>query len=1356
MGTRHPRPRAGLLSLRRLVPLLTTIALMSFYMPGLYGIAEASLGGWDGNDHAVDAGTTIHLTDACGGNDDIPINGHDYQLDPISSQPAPVIHLANLGNSSTDLCEFWLGQSVDSVSGHVYLYLAWRRAANSTTDIVGIEFHKQDPGETFCDQTDIANCNPFGERDDGDILLVYDTQGQTPALGTRVFSGGHFTPSNGVTPFAANEFEASTWDGGKQGEAVVDLTQTGVLPLAANATTCTSLASFVPLTATGNSPTADLKDVVLASPAELQSITLSNCGKLKVDKATVPSGLDGPFDFSLTGGPVGHTVNDSFQLTGDGSTNTVSDLFPGNNYALGETVPNGWDANYQISCDNGQAPSAIEVDVSTTTTCTVTNTADLPTLTLTKTVTNDDGGSATTADFTPKIDGNTSIPDPVTQAGQTVAWTQAITLMPGTYTASETPGAGGTGYTASSWGSDCAADGSVTLALGEDKTCSITNDDIAPTLTLVKDLPNDDGGNETASSFTPTIDGQTQANNQTVAWSTPITLDAGTQYTAGETIPAGLQAGYTPSSWSGDCAANGTITLAPGDTATCTITNDDVAPKLTLKKVVSSGNALASQFDLKVNDGTGAVTLTQNTPHDLMANTPYALTEDGPSNYALDSLVCKDGAGATIAGVDAQNNSIALDEGADVTCTFTNSEQQATLRLVKTIDNGDGGTATFSDFQAKVDGNDVGWDVPVGLAPGAHTASEFMNVSGYTAGSWGGDCAADGSITLANGDVKTCTITNDDIPPTLTVNKLFNTQFGGVGNIKDFTLTVTDPQKVDVGTTWAQTKTLMAGTAYTIAESGPVGWTQQSLSCSDGSGAVTSTNNVVTLALDQDVVCNLTNTDVQPQLTVVKSVVNDNGRSAKVADFPLFVNTTQVTSGVKNGYMANTDLRIYETQQPGYTLTGIACDNQVASPGPDLTLQLKPGDDVTCTLTNDDQPIPVTPSGTPGIGLDKQVSVDGGTSWLDADTTPGPTVPAGSDVLFRFVVTNTGTTTLSGIAVTDDMYPTTSCTWPSSLAPGASTTCQISQTAVVGQHSDIGTATAGTVTAIDPANYYGADTGIQVVKTADKQSVNVGDVITYTYTVRNVGNVPLTNVTVDDDILGELVTTADGINLAPGESKDLTATYTVTEDDLTNGEITNVVTAAGDPPVGARVSDTDTVTVPVNGLTIDKTAEIPADADGLKSITFDANAAALPTITYTYVVTNTGNAVLTNPVLVDDHFRDPIPLGVDQLAPGQSVTVQAVYDVMPSDIGTAIVNTAVVTATDPDGNEISATDSESVGVTEVAGEVIERPTPAPAPQEQPLPATGTNSALLLLLSALAMAAGVGLLTLWPMLGGDKR
>ena len=58
------------------------------------------------------------------------------------------------------------------------------------------------------------------------------------------------------------------------------------------------------------------------------------------------------------------------------------------------------------------------------------------------------------------------------------------------------------------------------------------------------------------------------------------------------------------------------------------------------------------------------------------------------------------------------------------------------------------------------------------LNAGSYDVSESGGPSGYTQTSIGGDCSANGSVTLAVGDEKTCTITNDDISPTLTVNKV--------------------------------------------------------------------------------------------------------------------------------------------------------------------------------------------------------------------------------------------------------------------------------------------------------------------------------------------------------------------------------------------------------------------------------------------------------------------------------------------------------------------------------------------------------------------------------------------------------
>ena len=53
------------------------------------------------------------------------------------------------------------------------------------------------------------------------------------------------------------------------------------------------------------------------------------------------------------------------------------------------------------------------------------------------------------------------------------------------------------GYAAGTWGGDCNPDGTITLALDQDATCTISNDDITPTLTVLKTIVNDNGGTVT-------------------------------------------------------------------------------------------------------------------------------------------------------------------------------------------------------------------------------------------------------------------------------------------------------------------------------------------------------------------------------------------------------------------------------------------------------------------------------------------------------------------------------------------------------------------------------------------------------------------------------------------------------------------------------------------------------------------------------------------------------------------------------------------------------------------------------------------------------------------------------------------
>ncbi|WP_299881435.1 hypothetical protein [uncultured Cocleimonas sp.] len=117
-----------------------------------------------------------------------------------------------------------------------------------------------------------------------------------------------------------------------------------------------------------------------------------------------------------------------------------------------------------------------------------------------------------------------------------------------------------------------------------------------------------------------------------------------------------------------------------------------------------------------------------------------------------------------------------------------------TLTLIKTVVNDNGGSAIATDFTPSIDSIATSWNTAVTLSAGPHIASE-SSLAGYTAGSWGGDCAADGRITLVLGQNATCTITNDDIPQSadLSVTKTLVTSGPYTsGQTVNYTITVSN------------------------------------------------------------------------------------------------------------------------------------------------------------------------------------------------------------------------------------------------------------------------------------------------------------------------------------------------------------------------------------------------------------------------------------------------------------------------------------------------------------------------------------------------------------------------------------
>jgi hypothetical protein len=145
--------------------------------------------------------------------------------------------------------------------------------------------------------------------------------------------------------------------------------------------------------------------------------------------------------------------------------------------------------------------------------------------------------------------------------------------------------------------------------------------------------------------------------------------------------------------------------------------------------------------------------------------------------------------------------------------------------------------------------------------------------------------------------------------------------------------------------------------------------------------------------------------------------------------------------------------------------------------------------------------------------------------------------------------------------------------------------------------------------------------------------------------------------------------------------------------------VTNVFAATPPPTEGSP------------SIALDKRALVDADAAGVRSVTYDPDEPG--TITYEYLVTNTGTTPLTDLHLVDD-VLGAIELPVTTLAAGGATIGTATHTLTDADLAAgSIVNTATVTATAPDGSTVSAEDTETVEVTLVLADA--RPGTGPAP-----------------------------------------
>lgn len=374
--------------------------------------------------------------------------------------------------------------------------------------------------------------------------------------------------------------------------------------------------------------------------------------------------------------------------------------------------------------------------------------------------------------------------------------------------------------------------------------------------------------------------------------------------------------------------------------------------------------------------------------------------------------------------------------------------------------------------------------------------------------------------------------------------------------------------------------------------------------------------------------------------------------------------------------------------------------------------------DVSGTDTTNDTPTPFP------IDLDKGISI-----VKSADDSALQTPPqAGDEISYSFVITNIGNVTLTDVVLTDTLagivLPQTTIPL---LLPGESNAVTLEGTYTITQNDIV----AGEVINQASVNgiYTDPSTGtpenvpdisdritvplvqlpsIAVIKEQDAANTTLSDpaeagqLIAYTFTVKNTGNLVLTNVRLNDPLPGLSPNVFPEISvLVPGQQHVFQAVYAITEDDIDNEQVENqaIVTARYDDGSGPKdIEDKSGPTfdddIPLIVPVIPPAPELTIVKTGTWN---DTNGNGYPepgeTIAYTFDITNDGNATLYNVTPRDDGpvFRgqpasntlsafSPAPV---TLAPNESQRFTATYTLAQDDIDAAsgimdaVVNTAV-------------------------------------------------------------------------------
>ncbi|MEO6468378.1 MAG: hypothetical protein ABIP21_04700, partial [Acidimicrobiia bacterium] len=1136
--------------------------------------------------------------------------------------------------------------------------------------------------------------------------------------------------------------------------------------------TTTSTADNVPATKSVTVAAAPTLNLTKTVGSRLHASDQFNVA-IKNGASTVASASTSGVAVSATTGATTLASGTTYSLTdamAAGSVNAISQ------YVGTISCTNSASGSATVLPSGSSAPFSITPVAGDVIACSITN-SPAPTVTLVKTVA---GRIVSNDQFTVAIkNGATTLASTTTSGVGTSATTGSTALTAGTaYSLTDAMAAGSTSAlsayisqlactngasgSATSLPSGTGTSFSVTPAVGDAITCTYTNTAPAPTLTLTKSLSS---RHDSADQFTvaikhgsgPTTDASHTTSGALLGGSTAsTTLTAGTVYTLTDDVTAGSSANadYSSSiSCTNSTAGTGTtlpsglgnsftITPQAGDAIACTFDNR-AKPRLTLLKSVGGRAVAADQFTVAITHGavtdasattTGAAISATTGVVNLSNGTPYTITDAmaaGSSSAIsayVNSIACTNTrSGSTTVLPSGSGTSFSLNPAFDdeITCTITNTSKPQ-LTLIKSV----GSRAVAADqftVAIKNGASTVASATTAGAAISATTGATALtsgttytltdvmaagssSVIGQYASSISCTNIKSGSATLlpsgsgtsfsvspANGDVITCTITNTAGTATLGLTKTTPSTNVVLGNVITYAFGVTNTGSLPL-TNVTVTDPMSGLSVITCSP------TQGSTLASGATMSCTATYTVTQADVDAGSIVNTgTVTGKDPSNTTVTKTASKTVTAAQSSSLSLSKSATP-SSGVAAGSVvtyALTGTNTGTTTIHNVTVTDPLIGTLSCTPSTPATLA--PNATITCTGTytvtqaNVDAGSFLNTATIDGLTLaNNPVSATGtktvtatqtSTVGLTKTASPSTGVVASDVVTYTITGTNTGTVTLHNVSVTDPLVGALSCTpsTPGTLAPNATITCTGTYT-VTQANVDAGSyVNTATINGLNPSNAAVSNTASKTVtasststfgltKSASPSSgVVAGSVVAYTITGTNTGATTLHNVTVTDPLVGTLsCSPAAPATLAPNATITCTGTYTVTQANVDAGSFLNTATINGLSPTNTPVTQTASTTV---------TATQTATLGLTKTASPSSGVTAGSVISYSYAGQNTGTVTLHNVTVTDPMSGlsaiTCTPTAPATLAPNATITCTGTYTVTQANVDAgSFLNTA--------------------------------------------------------------------------------